>query len=84
MSPSRRGDEPNAVTKRDPGAAVFVIPPWVVIVRKDEDVNQSQARQLEFWRRCERGGHRERLECRCGQDRSGGVSDVHESVYTEH
>jgi hypothetical protein len=36
-----KGDEPDAVTERDLGAAVFLMPPWVVIVRKDEDVNQS-------------------------------------------
>lgn len=47
-----KGDQADAVAERGMGGEVSVMPSGLVVVRDDEDVDESQAGQVEFWRRC--------------------------------
>ena len=72
-----RGDESDVVAERGLGGKVSVVPSRLVVVREDEGVDQSQAGEVGFWRRCEGRGDGGRLEGRCGQHRPGAVADAH-------
>lgn len=76
VSVSKR-DEPDVVTERGVGGEVSVVPSGVVIVWEDDDVDQSQAGEIQPWLGCERRGHREWPERRSGEHRAGAVADVH-------